>query len=151
MTPKAFQRIALSLPEAHEEPHFERTSFRVGTKIFATMTADGKEAMVRVCAEELRSALLSEHDAVFFSYGGWTTRNGSVGVRLASADAAMIEELLRESWRSVAPKRLSRGTGTDAAEQVHSQKSGSTRKRAAQLAEERVNSSPSPKRRARTR
>jgi hypothetical protein len=26
MTPAAFRRLALSSPEAHEEPHFERTS-----------------------------------------------------------------------------------------------------------------------------
>ena len=44
MTPKAFQKLALSFDEAHEEPHFERTSFRVGKKIFATMKPDGSDA-----------------------------------------------------------------------------------------------------------
>jgi hypothetical protein len=105
MTPAAFRRFALSLPEAHEEPHFERASFRVGKKIFATMTADGAEAMVRVAAAELRDALLADHGDVLFSYGGWTTRLGSVGVRLKKADAKMIEGLVVESWRSIAPKR----------------------------------------------
>jgi hypothetical protein len=46
MTAKEVRAIAMSLPEAEEKPHFERTSFRVGRKIFATMTADGDEAMV---------------------------------------------------------------------------------------------------------
>jgi len=46
MTPLAFRSFALSLPEASEPPHVERTSFRVGKKIFATMTADELEAMV---------------------------------------------------------------------------------------------------------
>ena len=31
------RRIALSMPEAHEEAHFELASFRVGKKIFCTM------------------------------------------------------------------------------------------------------------------
>ena len=37
MTPAALRPFALSLPEAHEAPHFERASFRVGKKIFATL------------------------------------------------------------------------------------------------------------------
>jgi hypothetical protein len=105
MTPTAFRRFALSLPEAHEAPHFDRASFRVGKKIFATMTADGKEAMVRVGEAELRATLFAEHAAVFFSYGGWTERNGSVGVKLAKADAKMIQAMIVESWRHVAPRR----------------------------------------------
>jgi hypothetical protein len=105
MTPAAFRKFALSLPDAHEEPHFERTSFRVGTKIFATMTPDGKEAMVRVSPPELVRSLLTTHERVFFSYGGWTLRNGSLGVRLAKASAKMLEALIVESWRHVASKK----------------------------------------------
>jgi hypothetical protein len=105
MTPKALQAFALSLPEAHEEPHFERTSFRVGKKIFATMTPDGKEAMVRVDPDGV-GALLSGQPDVFFSYGGWTTRNGSLGVRLAKVDAALMKRLVTDSWKHVAPARL---------------------------------------------
>ena len=37
MTPAAFRKLALSMPGAHKAPHFERTSFRVGKRIFATM------------------------------------------------------------------------------------------------------------------
>jgi hypothetical protein len=105
MTPKQLERVALSLPEAHEQPHFDRRSFRVGTKIFLTMTADGKEAMVRVTPQERLEMLLETEPSVFFSYGGWTTRNGSLGVRLAKVDTAQMTELVTESWRRIAPKR----------------------------------------------
>lgn len=104
MTPKAFQALALSFPEAHEEPHFERTSFRVKKKIFATMTPDGREAMVRVAPDGV-DALLSSFPDVFFSYGGWTTKNGAVGVRLARANAALLRDLVRDSWRKVASRQ----------------------------------------------
>jgi hypothetical protein len=106
MTPAAFKRLALSLPEAHEEPHFERTSFRVQKKIFATMTADGREAMVPVKDPDLLETLLASRGDVFFSYGGWTARNGSLGVHLAKADAAMMKDLVTEAWKRIAPKRL---------------------------------------------
>src|SRR5439155_14154114 len=83
MTPKTFRKIALSFPETHEEPHFVRTSFRVGKKIFATMDPEGPEAMVRVRPPERLRALLEAHPDVFLSYGGWTERNAALGLRLA--------------------------------------------------------------------
>ena len=102
MTPDAFRRLALSLPDAHEEPHFARTSYRVGKKIFATMTRDGEEAMVRVAAPEKLEALLAGHPERFFSHGGWTTRNGAIGVRLARVPLRQLRPLLVDSWRRVA-------------------------------------------------
>jgi len=105
MQPDALRRLALSLPEAHEAPHFERTSFRVGKKIFATMTADGAEAMVKLASPDDVEGLLSSKPAVFFSYGTWTTRNGALGVRLAKVSPAMMRELVTGAWRSIAPKR----------------------------------------------
>ncbi len=105
MTAKAFRALALALPEAQEEAHFARASFRVGKKIFATLTADGGEAMVRVTPRARLYALLKAQPEVFFSYGGWTERNGSVGVRLARIDAVLMKELVTASWRLVAPKR----------------------------------------------
>lgn len=105
MTGAAFRKLALSLPEAVEAPHFARASFRVGKKIFATMTAAGDEAMVRVAPRQKLHGLLKEQPDVFFSYGGWTERNGSLGIRLARADAAQLRPLVIDSWRHVAGKR----------------------------------------------
>ena len=105
MTPEALRRFALSLPEAREEPHFERTSFRIGKKIFATMTRDGREAMVKVAEPDEVEALLSMQPAAFFSYGTWTTRNGALGVRLEEVNAALLRQLVTAAWKSVAPRR----------------------------------------------
>ncbi|HEY2743357.1 MAG TPA: MmcQ/YjbR family DNA-binding protein [Polyangia bacterium] len=105
MTAAAFRKLALSLPDAIEAPHFARASFRVGKKIFATMTAAGDEAMVRVEPRQKLYALLKAQPDVFFSYGGWTERNGSLGIRLAKAEVAELRPLVVESWRHVASKR----------------------------------------------
>lgn len=105
MTAGSFRKLALSLPESREEPHFDRASFRVGKKIFATLTADGREVMVRVAPPERLFALLSGRPDVFFDHGGWTVRLGSLGVRLGKVDPALMRELLVDSWRHVAPKR----------------------------------------------
>jgi hypothetical protein len=105
MTPKAFRTMALSLPGAHEEPHFERASFRVGKKIFATLTADGTEAMVPVAPRERVLALLKEYPGVFFGHGGWTQRMGALGVKLGKVDAALLRELVVDAWSRIVPKR----------------------------------------------
>ena len=105
MTPEAFRKLALSLPEAHEAPHFERTSFRVGKKIFATMLATDGEVMVKVASQDRIRALLAAEPDVFFDYGGWTWRLGALGVRLRLVDAKLLRELVTEAWLHVAPKR----------------------------------------------
>jgi hypothetical protein len=104
VTPAAFRDLALSMPGAHEEPHFERTSFRVGKRIFATMAADGREVMVPVHPVERCLALLASDPVVFVDYGGWTRRNGSLGLRLAKADDALVRDLVHAAWARIAPR-----------------------------------------------
>jgi hypothetical protein len=96
------------MPDAEEAPHFERASFRAGKKIFATMTADGEQVMVRVQPVDKCLALLASDPALFIDLGGWTRRYGSLGVRLKKADAKLLGLLVREAWAGVAPKRTRR-------------------------------------------
>jgi hypothetical protein len=100
----AFRRLCLSLPGAHEEPHHERTSFRVGSKIFATMDAGGREAMVKTTAAAAR-ARIADDPGTFFDFGAWTERLGALGVRLSEIDEPRMRELATESWRRIAPAR----------------------------------------------
>src|SRR4051812_36984796 len=106
MTPAQFRRFALALRGSEEQPHFERTSFRVAKKIFATMTKDGGEAMIPVRPLTRCFELLESHPDAFFSYGGWTQRHGSLGIRLAAIDSALkplVETMMREAWTRIAP------------------------------------------------
>jgi len=41
ISPEQLRQIIFSLPVVTEEPHFDKTSFRVNKKIFATLGADG--------------------------------------------------------------------------------------------------------------
>lgn len=56
----ALQSLALSLPEVTEAPHFEKTSFRVTKKIFATWAPSENCATVK----------LSEKDQDLFCLAG---------------------------------------------------------------------------------
>ncbi len=48
MTFDLFRKTALSFPEATEHPHFEKTSFRIKKKIFATYNAKENRACVKL-------------------------------------------------------------------------------------------------------
>jgi hypothetical protein len=110
MRPDALRKHALSLPGAHEEPHFVRTSFRIGKKIFATMTEDGAEAMVRVRPPHRLEALLASMPDVFFDHGAWTWKGGALGVRLAEVDPGLMCELVTDAWQELAPEGGAAGT-----------------------------------------
>jgi hypothetical protein len=96
--------FALALPGTHEEPHFELTSFRVGKKVFATAPPDADQLRVFVDESETRACVAEEPDV--FEELWWGQRLVGVGVRLSNADPLRVAELLEESWRRKAPKRL---------------------------------------------
>ena len=99
----AVRQLALALPEAHEEPHFDLTSFRVGTKIFATAPPDGGVVRVFVDESEARACVAEALTGVELLL--WGEKVSGVSVSLATADARRVAELLEESWRRRAPKR----------------------------------------------
>ncbi len=98
------RELARRLPATSESPHFDLTSFRVGTKIFATAPPDGDQVRIFVDEGEVRACV--EEDPDTFEELRWGQRVAGVGVRLADADPARVAELLEESWRRRAPKRV---------------------------------------------
>lgn len=47
---ETFREIALSMPHAEEKPHFDKTSFRVKGKIFATLNTERNLATIKLNA-----------------------------------------------------------------------------------------------------
>ena len=101
---EAARRFALSLPKATEEPHFDKASFRVRGKIFATVPPDGQYLHVLVDENEARAAVAENRTA--FEELWWGKQLKGVRVTLAVAPPDRVFELLEESWRRRAPKRL---------------------------------------------
>ena len=88
MTEDDVRRMALALPGTSEAPHHERTSFRVGGKIFATMPLDGDSVNVLLDEDEARAAAGESPEWVELLW--WGRRLSGVRVDLARADAAML-------------------------------------------------------------
>src|SRR5438552_3029275 len=103
ITVREVRKLALAMPGAAEVPHFDRASFRVGGRIFATIAPDGERGMLKLDLDH-HEALLKSDPRSFFSFGGWS-RNGATGVRFATVRKALFRELLEEAWRNVASRR----------------------------------------------
>jgi hypothetical protein len=101
------RRLALALPEATEEPHFDMSSFRVRGKIFATAPPDGGH--LHVFLDEDDAATWAAEDPAAFELLHWGKSVRGLRVRLAAASEGQLRELLTDSWRRRAPKKLAAG------------------------------------------
>lgn len=99
---------ALSLPEATEEPHFKYSSFRVRSKIFATVPPDGKT--IHVFVDEQRRELAIAMFPESYEKLWWGKNVTGIRIVLAKADAPDVKDLLYCAWKEKAPKRLIRAT-----------------------------------------
>ncbi|HLH64245.1 MAG TPA: MmcQ/YjbR family DNA-binding protein [Solirubrobacteraceae bacterium] len=103
MTPDDARRLALGLPEAVEQDHHGRPSFRVGGKIFATLW-DGRTMNVMVDEPGMRTAIARHPQWCTERY--WGKRLAAVAVDLERAPADGLAELLADAWENKAPARL---------------------------------------------
>jgi hypothetical protein len=103
MTHDDVRAIALALPEAVEQDHHGRPSFRVGGKIFATLWSS---AHMNVMLDEhgILAAAEEAPDACAPFY--WGKRLAAAQVELANATRPLVEDLLAEAWSLTAPRRL---------------------------------------------
>jgi hypothetical protein len=100
------RRIALSLPETDEHPsHGGWPSFRVRKKAFTYVRDDGASITVYVEGQEEKDALVASDPTKFFTtphYDGYPI----VLVRYDEVEVDELRELLTDSWRLKAPKRM---------------------------------------------
>lgn len=105
MTSDGFRRIVLAMPEAVESSHMNHPDFRVRGKIFATLRADEKWAVVMLTPEQQAALLRIDPNTYVPAAGAWG-RRGSTQVRLRTAKAAAVKKAVADAWRNKAPKRL---------------------------------------------
>jgi hypothetical protein len=102
MTLAQIRKHALSLPGATEEPHFERTSFRVKGKIF--VTAKPSEAHIHVFVPEpARESALAMHPD-YVSKLIWGGKAVGLRIDLPEAQPGVVRDLVDIAWKAKAPK-----------------------------------------------
>jgi hypothetical protein len=111
MTAAGFRRLALSLPEAVEGSHFGNPDFRVGGKIFATLSLQKEGYGVLLLSSEQQAGMVEDEPEIFSPVPGGWGRSGSTRVRLAKVAPDILGAALRTAWLRRAPKRLLRDRG----------------------------------------
>jgi hypothetical protein len=105
MTPAAFGKLALSLPETSAASHFDVPDYRVAGKIFATAgKLDGK-AVLKLTPDQQQMLCEAEADMFEPVPNAWG-RKGWTNLVLAQADAKTAKSALWMAWRNTAPKTL---------------------------------------------
>jgi hypothetical protein len=99
MDAEDFRRIALSLPGAEESSHMGAADFRVGGRIFATLASQKQGYGNLMLTLEHQAAFVEELPDVFLPVAGGWGRNGATHVRLAAANADVLEGALRTAWK----------------------------------------------------
>lgn len=102
LTESDVRRLALALPEAHEEGHFDKPSFRVRKRIFATIGDAESVVVLKIPVDDQEVLLTAKPEA--FVTNAWS-KQGWLGVRLDQIEEDLFEELLEGAWRRIAPKR----------------------------------------------
>ena len=103
MTRDEARRLALALPEAVEQDHHGRPSYRVDGKIFATQW---DEQHLNVMLDEGGILTAVQSDPETFEEVRWGRRLAAVRVDLRRVDAETLKDLLADAWETKAPKRL---------------------------------------------
>ena len=106
------RKLALALPEAHEQEAWGAPTFRVRNKLFAmfshadTHHGSGRHSVWIKCAPANQQLLLQLQPGRFF-FPPYVGPGGWIGVYLDGApDWDGVTELLRDGYRMVAPARL---------------------------------------------
>jgi hypothetical protein len=98
MTANDFRRIALGLEGAVESSHMDHPDFRVGNRIFATLTHAEDAGMVSLPPGDVQQEFIRAHPSMFSMFNGAWGLQGATRVHLESADEDAVGEAMTVAW-----------------------------------------------------
>lgn len=99
------QQTALSFPETSESPHFEKTSFRVKKKIFATYTAQKNQLSLKLSEIYQDVFAAMSRGAIYAVPNKWGKQGWTI-LELEKLEAELVVDALTNAYCEVAPKKL---------------------------------------------
>lgn len=100
-----FRKLAMSFNEVEEAPHFDKTSFRVRKKIFATLDTGIGRACVKLSVADQDAFCGIDTGMIYPVPGAWG-RKGWTFVELKVVNATILHSLLTAGYCTVAPRGL---------------------------------------------
>lgn len=106
MTPAAFLKLALALPETAEGAHMGHSDLRVAGKIFSSRAdRPGGAAYLKLTPDQQKMLCEAEPEMFAPVNGGWGIK-GATWIYVAKADAATAKSALWMAWRNAASVKL---------------------------------------------
>jgi hypothetical protein len=97
--------LALAFPEVTEEPHFEKVSFRVKKKIFATYNAKENRACIKL--SEIEQDVFSSADkSIIYAVPNKWGKQGWTLINLQKVHPDLFKDALTTAYCEVAPQKL---------------------------------------------
>jgi predicted DNA-binding protein (MmcQ/YjbR family) len=102
---QTFRELALSFPEAVEEPHFEKTSFRVKKKIFATYNQIENRACLKLSEIDQNVFCSADKTIVYPVPNKWGKQGWTLFI-LNQVHQDLFIDALTTAYCQVAPVKL---------------------------------------------
>jgi len=97
---KTFKKLALSYPAATEHPHFEKTSFRVNKKIFATL--DIKNMRACLLLSPMDQSVFSTFDkSVIYPVPNKWGLKGATYFELNKLRFSMLKDAITQAYKKI--------------------------------------------------
>lgn len=101
---EVFKKMALDFDESEEQPHFEKASFRVNKKIFATLDIKTQKVVVKL--SEVEQSVFSAYDqSIIYPVKGIWGKQGWTEVELKKVRKNVLNDVLKTSYQNVAKKK----------------------------------------------
>jgi hypothetical protein len=105
VTLSLLRTLALSFPETSEEPHFEKTSFHVKKKIFATYDAKLNRACIKLSEIDQNVFCVADKTIIFPVDNKWG-KQGWTLIDMKKVHTDLFIDAVTCAYCEVAPKKL---------------------------------------------
>ena len=99
----SFIQLASSFPEVTQLPHFEKISFRVKKKIFATLSEEKRQAMVILSLVD-QSVFCAFNKEIIYPVPGKWGMQGCTYINLTKLPKEMLNDLLTTAYNKCKKK-----------------------------------------------
>jgi predicted DNA-binding protein (MmcQ/YjbR family) len=99
------RKLALSFPEAEEQPHFEKTSFRVKKKIFTTLSRKDKRCVVKLSPVDQSVFADYNPNIIYPAKGAWGKQGWTI-IELKKVRKDLFTDALTTAYCTVAPEKF---------------------------------------------
>lgn len=99
----AFEKIATSLPDVTVEPHFEKISFRIKKKIFATYNEKEQQVVVKLSIA-LQEEFCSLYSSIYPVQNKWGTQGWTI-IELEQTFEDVVKKVTQAAYTEVSGKK----------------------------------------------